>query len=99
MTPAVIAIKYCGGCDPSFDRVAVFNEIKERLGKKIEWVLAGDYSDVPVLVMCGCATACADTNQLNGNRVIRISDSMDIHSVVAELENLVSVAKTDHSVF
>ena len=58
--PLRIGLKYCGGCKPAYDRVALVDEIKERLGGRAEFVPA-DSADVSlILAVQGCPTACAD---------------------------------------
>ncbi len=51
-------MKYCGGCDPGFDRVEYFKRIQNAAGDLIEWVTLDDRDTEAVLVLCGCDTAC-----------------------------------------
>ena len=53
-----VALKYCGGCDPAYERGPYFARIREAAGPEIEWVRLeeGDYQ--AVLLICGCDTAC-----------------------------------------
>lgn len=44
-----VAIKYCGGCNPDFDRVALVKRIEERLIGKVEFVSAED--DITLVVI------------------------------------------------
>ena len=37
-----VALKYCGGCNPGFDRVAYVEKIKSAAGPDIEWVTLDD---------------------------------------------------------
>jgi len=53
-----IALKYCGGCDPGFDRVEYFKKIQNAAGDLVEWVTLDDRDFATVLVISGCATAC-----------------------------------------
>ncbi|MCG6533863.1 MAG: hypothetical protein L7F78_04050 [Syntrophales bacterium LBB04] len=55
-----VALKYCGGCDPAFDRVAYFNEIKSAALDRIEWVRPDDSDFQSLLVINGCLTACPE---------------------------------------
>jgi 4-hydroxybutyrate CoA-transferase len=61
-----IGVKFCGGCNPRFDRAALFREAQER------------YKDIAVfepakeevtydrlLVICGCSSACAGFGHLH----------------------------------
>ncbi|MGA2731700.1 MAG: hypothetical protein ABSG35_03695 [Syntrophobacteraceae bacterium] len=59
-----IALKYCGGCDPGFDRVEYFKQIQNAAGDLIEWVSLDDRDLETVLVICGCDTACPVENRV-----------------------------------
>jgi hypothetical protein len=59
-SPVKIGTKYCGGCQPDYDRVALVARIIEQLGPGVEF-LPADHPDVSmVLAVQGCPTACAD---------------------------------------
>lgn len=55
-----VALKYCGGCDPAYERTEYFARIAETAGPAIEWVgpAAGGYG--AILLICGCETACPE---------------------------------------
>lgn len=53
-----VALKYCGGCNPGFDRVAYVEKIKSATGPDIEWVTLDDEGFDAVLLVAGCETAC-----------------------------------------
>jgi hypothetical protein len=53
-----IALKYCGGCDPEFDRVKYFKQIQNAAGDLLEWVTMDDPDFETVLIISGCDTAC-----------------------------------------
>ena len=53
-----VAVKFCGGCDPTFDRGRYWSRIKEAGGSRVTWVsLDADRYDA-VLIITGCPTAC-----------------------------------------
>ncbi len=54
-----VAIKYRGGCNPDYDRVALVKRIEERLNGKVEFVSPEDEDIDLVLAVEGCKTACA----------------------------------------
>lgn len=61
-----IGIKYCGGCNPRYDRINIANRIKKDIpGVEIVSASGGGSVDY-VLVICGCTSACADRTGLNG---------------------------------
>jgi 4-hydroxybutyrate CoA-transferase len=54
-----IGVKYCGGCNPEYDRKKSFDKLYEELKDiyQFESVAVGIEYDI-VLVLCGCARAC-----------------------------------------
>ena len=70
-----VALKYCGGCDPGFDRVEYIQRIRAAAGKSIMWVtLDGENIDT-VLLVSGCDTACPERNvELSPHRIVSITD-------------------------
>lgn len=63
-----IGVKYCGGCNPRYDRTGFVERMKKELGGGAEWVNAGTSGEPLdfVLVVCGCTAACAQHRDLNG---------------------------------
>ena len=57
-----MALKYCGGCNPGFDRVAYVDKIKSAAGPDIEWVTLEEEGFDAVLLVSGCETACPLTD-------------------------------------
>ena len=60
-----IGIKYCGGCNPIYDRAAVVSSLEEYVNKayNIEIAKQGIIYAV-VIILCGCTSACASNNNL-----------------------------------
>ncbi|MBI5895242.1 MAG: hypothetical protein HZB24_04260 [Desulfobacterales bacterium] len=56
----IVGLKYCGGCKPNYDRVALVDEIRRRLDHQVIWVRADDPTAELILAVHGCLTACAD---------------------------------------
>ncbi len=85
-----IALKYCGGCDPGFDRVGYFREIQNTAGDLIEWVTLDDPDFESVLVISGCDTACPTQNMVleTVRRIVTIyDDKCDPLEIVQNLLN------------
>jgi hypothetical protein len=72
-----IALKYCGGCDPGFDRVEYSKEIQNAAGDLIEWVTLDNRDLETVLVICGCDTACPMENMVltASRKIVSIRDN------------------------
>jgi len=60
-----IGIKYCGGCNPTYDRTEVVSKLKKRLSESdsIETANQGIIYDI-VVILCGCNKACANYENL-----------------------------------
>jgi hypothetical protein len=79
-----VAIKYCGGCNPDYDRVALVEGIKERLNGKVQFVSAEDKNIDLVLAVEGCKTACADLSAFKGIQIRFITKFEDAAYFVKE---------------
>jgi len=64
-----VAIKYCGGCNPDYNRVALVECIEERLNGKVEFVSAEDENIDPVLAVEGSKTACGDLSAFKDTKI------------------------------
>ena len=53
-----IAIKFCGGCNPTYDRLHFWKDVQSKTEGKVNWVMADQAGYEAVLVICGCHTAC-----------------------------------------
>lgn len=58
------AVKYCGGCNPRYDRSAEVRRMEARLGEQLPAAQPGKYYD-EVYVICGCPARCADVSPLS----------------------------------
>ena len=82
-----VALKYCGGCDPGFDRVELFAKIRAAAGDSIAWVSFDDRGFDTVLMIAGCDRACPEQNpEISPYRVISIKhDRLDAGVIVKAL--------------
>jgi len=83
----LIGIKYCGGCNPRYDRVAAVAAAKEKLGARYEfaWAEAGPLYD-HVLVVCGCQVKCAHHADLKFSKEKYFTEcAADFDRIVEEL--------------
>lgn len=67
MKKAKVILRYCGGCNPRYDRAALVS----RLERDFPEVNLEPYSGFPedyqgILVICGCAARCAEQRDLPG---------------------------------
>lgn len=82
----IIAVKFCGGCDPEYDRTDMFNKIKTGVGDKAKWTFsADDFSDC-LVVINGCGRACANTADFRHSKKISIcSKNYGLQKVLASI--------------
>lgn len=63
----VVGLRYCGGCNPRYDRVAAVEQIRVRLPElELRPAAPGQRT---VLVVCGCPARCADVSGLDGELI------------------------------
>ena len=74
-----VGVKYCGGCNPSYDRVQYVRKLQEAAGAWVEWVFFDPGTAPTVLAVGGCDRQCVETARFerDGCRVINIKDDRD----------------------
>jgi len=80
-----VRIKYCGGCNPNYDRVALVEEMKVCLSGTVEWVGSDADSCDLVVAVQGCETACADLRAFDGYEIHHITSPEDLAPFVERL--------------
>ena len=68
------AVKYCGGCNPRYDRVAAVRALEAQLGEALPAAQPGVRSD-ELYVICGCTSQCADVSYLSARKLIWITSA------------------------
>ena len=68
-------LRFCGGCNPGYDRVAAAEKMKRRLLAAGHGVVSADGAAEVVVVFCGCECACADVSGLDRGRVVFITNA------------------------
>ena len=66
---ARVGLKYCGGCNPEYDRVSLVKHIQESLQGKVEFVKPESKGVRLILAVEGCSTACADLSAFQGLKI------------------------------
>ncbi|MCY6484323.1 hypothetical protein OW763_08130 [Clostridium aestuarii] len=78
-----IGVKYCGGCNPRYDRKGIIFRFKKEFGDEYEIMSANENSvyDV-VVVLYGCASCCAEHENLKSlYGKIQISSDDDYYKI------------------
>lgn len=64
-----VGIKYCGGCNPRYDRVAFVDRLRAQYPEAdFRYAQPGEDYD-QLLVVCGCTAQCPDISGLRAGRV------------------------------
>ena len=75
-----LAIKFCGGCNPVFERGGLAQKVREGIAA-VQWVSWEEEPDL-VLIINGCPTACAERAEVqkhsNASLVIQPAGVSDI---------------------
>lgn len=82
-------VKFCGGCNPRFDRGEVYQAIRNTLQNEMtfEYAEEGTPYDV-LLVIGGCTNCCASYDQYKVRRgVIKIYDRADLEKTITILKD------------
>ena len=80
-----VGVKYCGGCNPEYDRVALVEEIEERLEGKVRFVPPESEGVDIILAVYGCKTACADLSGFRGVKIRTITNIEDGEKFLRDL--------------
>ena len=71
-----IGVKFCGGCNPNYERGQYWESVKEAAADEVTWVGADHPDPDTMLVICGCPTACPEkaANPADFSQLIVIRD-------------------------
>jgi hypothetical protein len=81
-----IRVKYCGGCNPGYDRVALVRQIEARLGNTVSLIETGGDRIGLVLAIVGCSIACADLSPFAGLEMRVITCPADAETFIRDLD-------------
>lgn len=83
-----VGVKYCGGCNPRYDRVAAARRLEAAFpALTFTPALPGVCYDA-LLVLCGCTARCADLTGLEGRNVLALCAPEDEARAAATLGGL-----------
>ncbi|MGM9648805.1 MAG: hypothetical protein ACI3XY_02395 [Butyricicoccaceae bacterium] len=82
-------VKFCGGCNPKYERGDAYAAIRSALSGIAEFSLPqdGEHYDA-LLIITGCTACEYDYAEICADHRIRCSDSSDVPSVIARLRHL-----------
>lgn len=88
-----IAVKYCGGCNPRYNRRKAVESIEEYFNTKI---IPYDESNIPdiLLIVNGCESECINIKQDYSNYKTLLINSIDkIKEAIRVIENIIADKK------
>lgn len=71
-TEKTLRIKFCGGCNPEYDRVALAERVQAMAGACDVEVIDAGQPDI-LAVICGCACVCADLTEFEGSAIVMLT--------------------------
>ncbi|MBV1758662.1 MAG: hypothetical protein KMY55_12590 [Dethiosulfatibacter sp.] len=80
-----IGIKYCGGCNPRYNRLEFVSQLKKIASHHNYKSHSEGFSDVN-LVVCGCKRACANLDKKDATNGIIIDDDSTIESIIEAIQ-------------
>lgn len=84
-----IFVKYCGGCNPRYDRTQIVERLKKDFNDIHIMTYFNDRTCDFVLVLCGCMTSCVSHEELYGKHgKMVIKDLGNYCELRAKLEKL-----------
>jgi hypothetical protein len=86
-----IGIKYCGGCNPLYDRVVAVKKLEQKLKGKAVFVSPDSKEVDLILAVQGCDRACADLSPFEG---IPIQMVLTPEGGSTALEHIIGRART-----
>jgi hypothetical protein len=84
----IVGLKFCGGCDCTYDRLSHWERIKAAAAGRIQWVTLEDPHYDAVLMIHGCPVACPEKqlDPLYAKVLVSVMDDRtDSRRVVAKL--------------
>jgi len=84
----LVGVKFCGGCNPRYDRGKAFEAIKKQLDGTAEFVIAEEGKEYDyILVIGGCTNCCASHSQYKTiNEIIKMWDEDHIERTINKIK-------------
>jgi len=88
-------VKFCGGCNPEYDRVGLLKELTGILEELFDFIPASAPEATLILAIEGCRTACADLNPFAGKPLVLNTGVPDMERLVHEIKECAVHLKCD----
>ena len=83
-----VGVRYCGGCNPRYDRVALLRQL-EMLLPELDFVPAtAGVSYDAVIAVCGCEARCAGVEHFSAGQILYLTGPAWLAAVHADLKQV-----------
>lgn len=84
----LVGVKFCGGCNPRYDRGKAYEAIKKQLEGTAEFVIAEEGKEYDaLLVIGGCTNCCASHSQYKAaSEPIKMWDEAHVDETINKLK-------------
>lgn len=91
--PLYCGVKFCGGCNPRYERREALEKIKALFRDKVDFDYAKENVDYDViLVIGGCTNCCASHNQYSTQKgVLKMWEEAGINNISKSIENMINI--------
>ncbi len=85
------AVKFCGGCNPRYDRGAAYKKIRGALSDKILFSYPEDGESYDILLIIKGCTGCPYLyEEINADRRVVVTDQMQLETLLSDMRNILS---------
>lgn len=82
-----IGIKFCGGCNPRYERGEFVKGIKEEFDEGYDFELAEEHKHYDfLLVVGGCTNCCANYENINASEIFKVKRVNDYEKVINQIK-------------
>ena len=88
--PLKIGVRYCGGCNPRYDRVSFVKQLERTFPEILFLPVQQGASYTAVLLVCGCLSQCVSRESLSvpQERIICVGCLQDLAMAIERLEKI-----------
>ena len=83
----VFGVKYCGGCNPRYNRTAFFDTVKRNFPEVEFQYVQPDVVYDHLIVICGRPSRCADISKIRvAGDTFKISEENQLEQLITEIQ-------------
>ena len=92
-TVITISVKFCGGCNPEYDRTRLSLDIQKALTGRCRFAGSGAAHEADwILIIHGCSAACADCDPAHAARTAHIRSQADAQAFIRTIREIAEPA-------